>query len=57
MFGIVLVVKFQCKEMSDLSNKKNYELKIRIKNYDLPKARVLDFYGFRKRKRKRKRKR
>ena len=28
--------------MSDLPNKKNYEVKIRIKNYDLPKARASD---------------
>ena len=35
-------MKFQCKEMSDLPKGKNYEVKIRIKNHDLPKARVSD---------------
>ena len=37
-FGIFLVVKFRYKEMSDLPKVENYEVKIRLKNYDLPKA-------------------
>ena len=35
-------MKFQCKEMSDLPKGKNYEVKLRIKNHDLRKARVSD---------------
>ena len=35
-----LVVKFQCEKTSDLPKVKNYEVKIRGKNYDLPKASI-----------------
>ena len=43
VFDIFLVVKFGCKEMSDLpKGKNNYEVKIWIKKHDLPKARVSD---------------
>ena len=41
-FGVFLVVKLRCKETYDLPKAKNYEVKIRIKNRDLPKARVSD---------------
>ena len=37
-----LVVKLRCKEMSDLPKVKNHEVKIRVKNHDLPKARISD---------------
>ena len=35
-------MKFQYKEMSDSPKVKIYEIKSRIKNHDLPKARVKD---------------
>ena len=41
-FGVFLVLKFQYKEMSDLPKVKIYEINTRIKNHDLPKARVKD---------------
>ena len=41
VFGIFLVVKFGCKEMSELSKvKNNYEVKIWIKKHDLSRAKV-----------------
>ena len=33
-------MKFRCKKISDLPKGKKYEVKIRIKNHDLPKARA-----------------
>ena len=33
-------MKSRCKEMSYLPKAKNYEVKIRIKNHDLPKTRI-----------------
>ena len=42
VFGIFLVVKFGCKEMSDLpKGKNNYEVKIWIKKHDFPKLELV----------------